>query len=146
LIEAFYEVVIFYAALDPQHKTHSYFKLAYYLPRSSLSSSVKLTQIPGKTSLCEWKGKATYWTLKNNVTNEEVKSKVWSYEAPTLPFKDIKGYLSFYASSVPWDCFVDDEKVEPQEGEFVCTLFSTVLTIFKETSMAAGRQATLKDL
>jgi hypothetical protein len=146
LIEAFYEVVIFFCCPRPPTQDPFSFKLAYYLPRSSLSSSVKLTQIPGKTSLCEWKGKATYWSLKNNVTNEEVKSKVWSYEAPTQPFKDIKGYMSFYASSVPWDCFVDGEKVEPQEGEFVCTLFCTALTIFKETSMAAGRPATLKDL
>lgn len=99
------------------NKIHSHLMSAYYLPRSSLSSSVTLTQIPGKTSLCEWKGKATYWTLKNSSTNEEVKGKIWSYEAPTQPFKDIKGYLSFYASSVPWECFVDDEKVQPQEGE-----------------------------
>jgi uncharacterized protein (DUF427 family) len=46
-----------------------------------------------------------------------VKNKIWSYESPTKPFKDIKGYLSIYASSVPWVCFVDDEKVQPQEGE-----------------------------
>jgi uncharacterized protein (DUF427 family) len=99
------------------YRTYSHSISAYYLPRSSLSSSVTLTQIPGKTSFCEWKGKATYWTLKNNATNEEVKGKIWSYESPTQPFKDIKGYLSFYASGVPWECFVDDEKVQPQEGE-----------------------------
>jgi hypothetical protein len=46
-----------------------------------------------------------------------VKNKIWSYESPTPAFKDIKGALSFYASGVPWDCFVDDEKVAPQEGE-----------------------------
>lgn len=51
-----------------------------------------------------------------NDTDEEVRAKVWSYEAPTAPFRDIKGYLSFYASSVPWECLVDDEKVQPQEG------------------------------
>ena len=46
-------------------------------------------------------------------------SKVWSYETPTQPFKDIKGYLSFYASGVPWECFVDDEKVQPQDGKLI---------------------------
>ena len=76
-----------------------------------------LTQVPNKSSLCEWKGRATYWKLKNNDTGEEVKNKIWSYESPTSGFKDIKGYLSFYASGVPWECFVDDEKVQPQEGE-----------------------------
>lgn len=91
---------------------------AYYLPRSSLSSAVSLTQIPNKTSLCEWKGRATYWTIKAADTNEEIHGKIWSYESPTQPFKDIKGYLSFYASGVPWECFVDDEKVAPQPGDF----------------------------
>ena len=79
---------------------------------------MSLTQILGKTSLCEWKGRATYWNLKLANTNEEVKSKIWSYESPTTSFQDIKGFLSVYASGVPWDCFVDDEKVQPQEGEF----------------------------
>lgn len=72
--------------------------------------------MPGKTSLCEWKGKATYWNLKLLSTGEEVKNKIWSYESPTLPFKDIKSYLSLYASGVPWECYVDDEKVQPQDG------------------------------
>ncbi len=91
---------------------------AYYLPRSSLISAVSLIKISNKTSLCEWKGTATYWALKLNDTNEEVKGKIWSYDSPTQPFKDIKGYVSFYASSVPWECFVDDEKVAPQPGDF----------------------------
>jgi len=43
---------------------------------------------------------------------------VWSYESPTPAFRDIKGYVSFYANDVPWECFVDEEKVTPQEGDF----------------------------
>jgi uncharacterized protein (DUF427 family) len=95
--------------------------LAYYLPRSAFGSAVKLTQVPGKTSLCEWKGKATYWNIKLLNTNEEVKSKIWSYESPTPPFRDIRSYLSIYASGVPWECYVDDEKVQPQEGIQICS-------------------------
>jgi len=56
--------------------------------------------------------------MKKADTDEEVKGKIWSYEAPTPPFKDIRGYLSFYASGVPWECFVDGEKVQAQEGDF----------------------------
>ena len=91
---------------------------AYYLPPSSLTSATSITQIPNKSSLCEWKGRATYWTLKTTDTSEEIHGKIWSYESPTQPFKDIKGYLSFYASGVPWECFVDDERVAPQPGDF----------------------------
>ena len=75
-----------------------------------------MTQSPGKTSLCEWKGKATYWNITIADSNEEAKNKIWSYESPTPGFKDIKSYLSFYAAGVPWDCYVDDEKVQPQAG------------------------------
>jgi uncharacterized protein (DUF427 family) len=90
--------------------------LAYYIPRDSITSAFKLTKIPNKASLCEWKGKATYWSLTNKTNGEQIDNKIWSYEAPTPAFKDIKGYLSFYASGVPWDCYVDEEKVAPQEG------------------------------
>jgi uncharacterized protein (DUF427 family) len=45
-------------------------------------------------------------------TGEEVEIKIWSYESPTPPFKEIKGYLSSYASAVPWKCHVDDEKIQ----------------------------------
>ena len=56
--------------------------------------------------------------MTNKSTGETVANKIWSYEAPTESFKDIKGYLSFYANGVPWECFVDDEKVAPQEGRY----------------------------
>ena len=91
---------------------------AYYIPHDSITNSFKLTKIPNKASLCEWKGKATYWSLTNKTTGEQISNKIWSYESPTPAFKAIKGYLSFYASGVPWECFVDDEKVAPQEGWF----------------------------
>ena len=96
---------------------NDWFPIAYYLPRNAVTDAFKITQVPNKASLCEWKGRATYWELSDKSSGESVKSKVWSYEAPTPAFTDIKGYLSFYASGVPWECFVDDEKVAPQEGE-----------------------------
>lgn len=67
-----------------------------------------------KSTYCEWKGQATYYSIK--VNNEEVKDRIWSYEDPTKGFKDLKGYVSLYAG--PWDCFVDGEEVKPQPGDF----------------------------
>ena len=46
-----------------------------------------------------------------------MRNKAWSYEMPSPRFKPIKGFLSLYASA-PWECYVDGEKVEPQEGDF----------------------------
>ncbi|KAL9619951.1 MAG: hypothetical protein Q9160_005508 [Pyrenula sp. 1 TL-2023] len=100
----------------------------YYLLRSSLSpSAVTLTRSSARSTMCEWKGMATYWDIEKKADaggaggegeGGEVKGKIWSYEDPTEGFRDIKGYLCFYASGVPWECWVDDEKVQPQEGDF----------------------------
>lgn len=68
--------------------------------------------------MCEWKGAATYHNLTLNSTSDTVKGKVWSYATPTPRFKGIQDYLCFYASGVPWTCYVDGEKVQPQEGDF----------------------------
>lgn len=110
----------------------------YYLPRTSLSSDFKLTQSPGKASLCEWKGRATYWDLTNKSSGETVRNKIWSYESPTPAFKDIKSYLSFYANDVPWECFVDEEKVSPQEGMCSDKKQMGRTDMPKVTSMAVG--------
>lgn len=86
----------------------------YYLPQSSL-------QVPlhknSRQTYCEWKGKATYYDIENPAkSGEVVKNRIWSYDSPTKGFESIKGYLCFYAG--PWDCFVNDERVEPQPGDF----------------------------
>ena len=72
-----------------------------------------------KSTFCEWKGWATYYTItsKNDDQKEEtVKDRIWSYESPTQGFKDLTGYVSFYAGL--WDCYVDGELVKPQPGDF----------------------------
>ena len=63
---------------------------AYYIPQSLIQKGFALKQVPNKSSLCEWKGRATYWTLTNEKTKESVSNKAWSYEDPTKGFRDIK--------------------------------------------------------
>ncbi|KZP33201.1 DUF427-domain-containing protein [Athelia psychrophila] len=83
----------------------------YYLPPSSVLAILTQTS---KTSLCEWKGQATYYSIASG--SETVKDRIWSYNSPTPGFKPINGYLSFYAG--PWDCYVDGELVTAQPGDF----------------------------
>ncbi|MCJ1250252.1 hypothetical protein MMC30_007478 [Trapelia coarctata] len=98
----------------------------YYLPPSSIQ--VPLTKTT-HSSLCEWKGRATYWSLTkpsspsspsttstSNPKPTVVQNRIWSYASPTKSFTPIKDYLSFYAG--PWDCYVDGELVQPQPGDF----------------------------
>jgi len=78
-----------------------------------------------KSTFCEYKGWATYYSidlpkLSSSATSSPetstVKDRIWSYENPTKAYTGIAGYVSFYAG--PWDCFVDDELVKAQEGNF----------------------------
>lgn len=88
--------------------------LAYYIPPSDVK--VPLTRT-ARSTFCEWKGPATYFTVPPPAANQKpIENRVWTYERPTEGFKDIKDYLSFYAG--PWECYVDGEKVEPQPGDF----------------------------
>lgn len=85
----------------------------YYLPREDVRADV-LAPADG-SSVCEFKGAATYWTVK--VGAREARQAAWSYEHPTAPFAPIAGYVAFYAA--PMDaCFVNGERVTPQPGGF----------------------------
>lgn len=68
-----------------------------------------------RTSFCEFKGRATYSDLK--VKDTRVLQVAWSYPHPTSNFAVIKNMLAFYASKVD-ECYVNDEKVQSQEGDF----------------------------
>lgn len=89
---------------------------AYYLPPTSLT--IPITKTP-KSTYCEWKGYATYYSItspSSSSLSETIKDRIWSYDSPNEKYKDLKGYLSFYAG--PWECYVDGELVKPQPGDF----------------------------
>ena len=86
---------------------------SYYLPRVDIRSDC-LAPAAGSSG-CEWKGMASYWTVRSEdgVVDER---GAWSYEEPFEKFASIRGYLSFYPSR--FACFVDGERVLPQAGGF----------------------------
>ena len=85
----------------------------YYLPPEDIRMEF-LTRTQ-RRSFCEFKGSASYWTVK--VGSQEEKDCAWSYENPTPAFQPIKGYIAFYASKMD-ACYVNDEEVDSQEGDF----------------------------
>lgn len=85
----------------------------YYLPPSAFVPGV-LVHAPG-SSTCEWKGGATYWTLRGG--EQVAAAAAWSYEAPTPTFRDMAGFVAVYAGRVD-ECRVDGETVTPQPGGF----------------------------
>ncbi|KDE04991.1 hypothetical protein, variant [Microbotryum lychnidis-dioicae p1A1 Lamole] len=100
----------------------------YYIPPKDVNTEW-LTKSP-RSSFCEWKGQATYYNLQPPTSSQPlVKDRIWTYPNPTPRFVNIKDYLSFYAASSSsnsrsekgkgqWKCFVGEEEVAPQEGDF----------------------------
>lgn len=85
---------------------------SYYVPRADISGD--LAPAAG-TSFCEWKGKATYWTVTaGGVT---AKAAAWSYPSPSARFAALKEHLAFYAARME-ACFVGAVQVMPQPGDF----------------------------
>ena len=86
----------------------------YYIPTSDIRMEF-LKPVPAKSSYCEWKGSAVYYHVQ--VGNRVSRNAAWAYPQPTAGFRDIAGYVSFYANHMD-ACFVGDEPVQPQEGDF----------------------------
>jgi uncharacterized protein (DUF427 family) len=84
----------------------------FYIPPEDVRTDL-LSRAPG-ASLCEWKGSATYWSLR--IEDQELPRVAWSYEQPFTDFNSILGYLAFYPSKL--NCYVDEYHVAPQPGDF----------------------------
>jgi uncharacterized protein (DUF427 family) len=85
----------------------------YYLPPEGIQMEL-LTQTE-KSSYCEWKGRAVYYSL--SVAGKNISNVAWTYQDPTPGFEQIQDYLAFYAG--PMDaCYLGEEQVTPQPGGF----------------------------
>jgi uncharacterized protein (DUF427 family) len=67
------------------------------------------------TSFCEWKGRARYHDLAGGDAVAERAG--WSYPAPTKAYRALVDHVSVYPSRVD-ACFLGDELVQAQEGDF----------------------------
>ncbi len=85
----------------------------YYLPPDAFAPGA-LSRASG-SSVCEWKGAATYWTLTGGTQRAEKAG--WSYESPTPAFGEMAGHVAVYAGKMD-ECRVDGEVVTPQPGAF----------------------------
>lgn len=85
----------------------------YYIPQEDIRMEL-LTQTARHT-FCEFKGAASYWTIK--VDGRTSTEAGWSYPKPSPGFEAIKDHIAFYASRVDAS-YVGDERVTPQAGDF----------------------------
>jgi uncharacterized protein (DUF427 family) len=66
-------------------------------------------------SLCEWKGRAQYWSLR--MGTRTAPNAAWSYPSPAAGFEALADYFAFYPGRVD-GCFIGEERVQPQPGGF----------------------------
>jgi uncharacterized protein (DUF427 family) len=85
----------------------------YYLPRDSVVPGVLVPT--GRTSVCEFKGVASYFTVV--MGSAVAPDAAWSYEQPAPGYEAMAGYVSFYPEQVEV-CLVDGEYVQGQPGGF----------------------------
>ncbi len=85
----------------------------FYLPVDSV--------IPGclvrssRTSYCEFKGTATYYTVAYR--NETATDAAWGYDDPSPGYDALAGHVAFYPAKMD-ACLVDGELAMPQPGGF----------------------------
>jgi uncharacterized protein (DUF427 family) len=85
----------------------------YYLPLSDLQTG-HIRDAPG-TSYCEWKGRASYVSVR--VDDRVAEGVGWYYPDPVPAFAALRDHVAFYAG--PMDrVTVDGEVVRPQPGGF----------------------------
>lgn len=68
-----------------------------------------------KSSFCEFKGVAHYYTIK--IYEREAIDAAWFFPYPNPGYEGIKNYIAFYPAKME-ACYVDSERVKPQEGGF----------------------------
>lgn len=101
------ETLAGYRVLETSHPP------VYYFPPTDVRR--ELLHAETGRSYCEFKGPACYWSLE--VGAQRSAQAAWSYPEPTPPFRKLRDFYAFYASRVE-SCWVDDEKVQAQEGDF----------------------------
>ena len=85
----------------------------YYIPQGDIQ--MEYLEPANKSTLCEWKGKARYWTVR--VGKKLSENAGWSYPDPWDGFELITDYIAFNASKMD-ACYVGAEKVLPQPGNY----------------------------
>jgi len=86
----------------------------FYIPQEDIRMGYFIPDTK-QMSFCEFKGRAKYFHIE--VHDKVASHAAWCYPDPKGNFKIIKDYLAFYPSRMD-ACYVNDELVQSQEGDF----------------------------
>ena len=80
-----------------------------YFPPDDVTFEL-LTPSGGRSTYCEWKGRASYFDVAGR------RRAAWTYSDPKEDFGQLRDHISFYPAKV--ECYLDEELVRPQPGRF----------------------------
>ena len=86
----------------------------YYIPPTDVRMAY-LRPTPGRSSFCEWKGAARYYTIA--VAGKVAEAAAWYYPRPSAPYAALRDHIAFYPARMD-ACLVDGERAQPQPGDF----------------------------
>ena len=84
----------------------------FYLPPDDIET--KVLHPESGESWCEWKGRATYWSLV--LPDRIIERVAWSYGKAWPGYEAIRDHIAFYPTRI--DCSVDGERAQGQPGDF----------------------------
>jgi uncharacterized protein (DUF427 family) len=84
----------------------------YYLPPADVR--MEHLEVASRRTWCEWKGLANYFHVV--VGGQRREDAAWTYLDPTVPYKEIRGYVAFYPHAMD-ACLIDGERVQAQAGD-----------------------------
>ena len=85
----------------------------FYLPLADVRTDL-LTET-ARNTVCEWKGSASYYTLR--VGDRTAENAGWAYHDPNPGYEVLRDHIAFYCASMD-ACFVGEERARPQPGCF----------------------------
>ena len=101
----------------------------YYFPPEDVRLDLLAPSQHG--TVCEWKGTASYWSIKTQ--DRTIDNVAWAYPSPLPGYEAIRDHLAFYAGRV------DEKKASPQPGRFYGGwVTSKIVGPFKGVSGSAG--------
>lgn len=86
----------------------------FYLPFADARRDLMVEAPELGATHCEWKGGARYWSIV--AADVRLDGVAWSYPSPGAPYESLADCFSIYPARAA--CFVDGERVRPQEGGF----------------------------
>lgn len=85
---------------------------SFYLPWRDVARH--LFQAAPGSSFCEWKGPASYWSLRDG--RRQLDAVAWSYPHPLAGAESLADCVALYPAQL--ECRVDGDLVQPQPGGF----------------------------